>query len=271
LVDNDNEGQPTTAADGDDEDGSDDEDGVVFTSGIGVGLNAHLDVEASGAGLLNAWVDFNADGDWADAGEQVFTDQSVAAGVNALSFPVPGDATLGTTFTRFRLDSVGGLSYTGEAVDGEVEDYQVEIMIGADVEVTVSDSADPVPSGDPLIYTVTVTNNGPLDATSVTLIDTLPAEVIFISSTPGSPDCVFSSGTLTCDLGTLAPATSAEVVIDVDLDHPVHGTLSNTATVTAAENDPITANNQATENTTVGLFIDGFESGDTTAWSSAVP
>ncbi len=72
---------------------SDDEDGVVFTSGIGAGLDAYLDVTASGAGLLNAWVDFNSDGDWADAGEQIFTDRTLAAGVNSLSFAVPARAT----------------------------------------------------------------------------------------------------------------------------------------------------------------------------------
>jgi hypothetical protein len=53
----------------------------------------------------------------------------------------------------------------------------------------------------------------------------------------------------------------------VVLDHPVWGSLSNVASVTATENDPISANNTATEITSIGLFIDGFESGSTSAWS----
>ena len=268
TVDADAGGQPTPGADGDDNDGSDDEDGVVFTSGIGVGLNASVDVTASGSGLLNAWVDFNADGDWNDAGEQVFTDNPVVAGVNPLSFAVPAGATLGTTCARFRLDSSGGLAPDGLALDGEVEDEQVEIMIGADLEVTMSSAPDPVASGRELSYTVTVANNGPLDATSVVLTDTLPAEVIFVSSTPGTPNCVFGTGVLTCDLGALAPSASAEVTIDVVLDHPVWGSLSNVATATATENDPIPANDTATAITVIGLFFDDFESGTTSAWSS---
>jgi uncharacterized repeat protein (TIGR01451 family) len=265
-VDGDADGQPTALADGDDGDGSDDEDGVVFTSGIGRGLSASLNVTASAAGLLNAWVDFNADGDWLDAGEQIFTDQTLAAGTNSLTFPVPADATLGTTFARFRADSAGGLSPDGIALDGEVEDELVEIVNGADIAVELSASADPAPSGRALTWTATVTNNGPLTATSVTLVDTLPTEVIFVSSNPGSPDCTFTAGTLTCDLGTLAPHASAQVAIDVTLDHPVYGGFSNTATVSATENDPIPANNSAAVDTTIGLFIDDFESGDTSAW-----
>ena len=268
TVDGDADGQPTTAADGDDNDGSDDEDGVVFTSGLGVGLNAYVNVTASAAGLLNAWVDFNADGDWNDAGEQVFTDQPLVAGVNPLSFAIPSGAALGTTYARFRLASLGGLTPAGLALDGEVEDEQVEIMIGADLAVAMSTSSDPVASGRELSYTVTVTNNGPLDATSVTLTDTLPAEVIFVASTPGSPDCVFATGTLTCDLGTLTPTASTQVTIDVVLDYPVWGSLINTASAVATEDDPISANDTATETTIIGLFIDGLEIGSTTAWSS---
>ena len=82
---------------------------------------------------------------------------------------------------------------------------------GADIAVELSVSADPAPSGRALTWTATVTNNGPLTATSVTLVDTLPTEVIFVSSNPGSPDCTFTAGTLTCDLGTLAPHASAQV------------------------------------------------------------
>ena len=126
-VDADADGQPDATATGDDLDGNDDEDGVAFTSALVKGATANVDVTASASGLLDAWVDFNADGDWSDAGEQVFTNQGLVSGLNSLSFPVPGTAKVGTTFVRFRFSSAGGLSYDGLALDGEVEDYQVEI------------------------------------------------------------------------------------------------------------------------------------------------
>ena len=130
-IDIDFNGQPSAAADGDDQDGSDDEDGVTgidaATSTL-VGASQHsIIVTASKAGRLDAWIDFNQDGDWNDAGEQVFTNQALSSGANALTFVVPGTAAQGTTFARFRFSSSGGLLPTGFASDGEVEDYRVNI------------------------------------------------------------------------------------------------------------------------------------------------
>ena len=64
----------------------DDEDGVTFTSPVIPGSTATVNVVAAASGLLSAWLDFNGDGDWTDAGEQVFQDLWVAAGTNSLSF-----------------------------------------------------------------------------------------------------------------------------------------------------------------------------------------
>ncbi len=128
-VDIDADGQPTLGADGDDQDGGADEDGVTFTSVLTPGGVATVDVVASQAGLLNAWIDFNADGDWADAGEQIFRDLAIAPGTNSLSFTVPAEASVTeVTYSRFRLSSQSGLTFDGPAPDGEVEDYTVAIV-----------------------------------------------------------------------------------------------------------------------------------------------
>jgi len=127
-ADADADGQPTAGAAGDDSDGNNDDDGVVFTSTLIPGATTNLNVTASLACILNAWLDFNTDGDWNDAGEQVFTDQPLAAGVNSLSFLVPGTATMADTFARFRCSTDTGLSWTGLASDGEVEDYGILIV-----------------------------------------------------------------------------------------------------------------------------------------------
>ena len=123
------DGQPSANADGDDIAGTiDDEDGVTFTSALVGGQAATVDLTASDAGLLNAWIDFNNDGDWEDAGEQVFTDAALVTGVNSLSFPVPVTPP-GETYARFRFSTVGGLSYDGLASDGEVEDHRFSLGI----------------------------------------------------------------------------------------------------------------------------------------------
>jgi len=127
-VDPEPDGQPDATATGDDNDGNDDEDGVVFTSLLIPGQLAIVNVTANAQGFLDAWVDFNGDGSWADAGDQIFAVRPLVIGPNLLTFPVPPTATPNiTTFARFRFSSQGGLSYKGLAFDGEVEDYPVGI------------------------------------------------------------------------------------------------------------------------------------------------
>ena len=127
-IDSEADGQPAADALGDDNDGSDDEDGVVFLSLVNPGQGVTVKVTASVPGNLDAWVDFNGDGDWADAGEQIFNTLPLATGTNLLTFVVPSSATVGTTYSRFRFSGAGGLSVTGLADDGEVEDYRVFIQ-----------------------------------------------------------------------------------------------------------------------------------------------
>ena len=132
IPDGELDGQPTTNADGDDINGSsaDDEDGVTLPAVIGVGDVITIPVEASADGVLNAWIDWNGNGVF-DAGEALTvggsSDINVTAGTNNISVTVPADAVAGVTYARFRLSSNGGLSPTGYAPDGEVEDYKIEI------------------------------------------------------------------------------------------------------------------------------------------------
>jgi hypothetical protein len=73
-------------------------------------------------------MDFNANGNWNDPGEQVLVNQSVTTGTNNLTVAIPSGATAGTTFARFRLTSGVGYGHGGIAPDGEVEDYQITIV-----------------------------------------------------------------------------------------------------------------------------------------------
>ena len=57
------------------------------------------------------------------------------------------------------------------------ESTSILVSQGADLELTKLDSPDPVTTTEQLLYTVVVTNNGPEDATGVTLVDILPATV----------------------------------------------------------------------------------------------
>ncbi|MEZ6132036.1 MAG: spherulation-specific family 4 protein [Planctomycetaceae bacterium] len=136
------DGIHSAGADADDTIGApDDEDGVTFTTSILASTNAsrigsvNVDLQnADGtSNRLDAWIDFNRDGDWDDPGEQILTNYNLGTtnGSQSVSFPIPQDAGAnvqeGTTFARFRLSTAGSLSVTGAAADGEVEDHAVTI------------------------------------------------------------------------------------------------------------------------------------------------
>src|SRR5262249_31070723 len=131
----------------------------------------------------------------------------------------------------------------------------------ADLALTKTDSTDPVDIGVNFSYTIQVTNNGPDDATGVTVTDTLPATVTFVSASPG---CSEASGTVTCAIGNIAVSASSSVQIDVT--PTAAGNISNTASVAANEADPDSTNNSDTEDTRIVdpnacLFCDEFNDG----------
>jgi hypothetical protein len=127
LIDAEPNGQPTFNALGDDLNISDDEDGVTFLNKIRRGKTTTIEVVASTYGYLNTWIDFNKNGSWADAGEQIFVDEMLSPGVNTLTFSTPAEAKFGFSFMRFRFSTTPGLSFDGHADNGEVEDYRVRI------------------------------------------------------------------------------------------------------------------------------------------------
>jgi len=142
-IDSEVDGQPNAAATGDDNDGNDDEDGVVFTSTLVPGQLASIAVTANAAGTLDAWIDFNGDGSWAQPSDQIFAALSLGQGISIISFVVPASATTNiTTFARFRFSTIGGLSFDGPARDGEVEDYSVEIVREPSPKLDYGDAPD---------------------------------------------------------------------------------------------------------------------------------
>lgn len=108
----------------------DDDDGVTGVPDFLAGEQTSIDVSVTGAGgLLQAWVDWNRDGDFTDLDEQVAADlaDTDADGTIALPIRAPLDAVAGVTFARLRWSTVAGVDHQEAADDGEVEDYALSI------------------------------------------------------------------------------------------------------------------------------------------------
>ncbi len=147
--DADGNGYPSATASNDDNVG-DDEEGVTFTGTWTNGDNGgSLSVVVTGSGYLVGWIDINGDGDFNDGfddGDGNFSEtgewreyiisQAVTTGTYPFTVDIPA-GTLSATpkifNTRFRLFTtmplLPALSYTGAATGGEVEDYQISVVL----------------------------------------------------------------------------------------------------------------------------------------------
>ncbi|MDA1275612.1 MAG: HYR domain-containing protein [Verrucomicrobia bacterium] len=245
-IDGEPDGQPDTNALGDDSvsaAGGDDEDGVSFAGSLIPGQTAIVLVVSSQEGFLDAWIDFDANGSWAD---QIFRSQPLVAGSNPLKFMIPSKANPGFTFARFRLSKKGGLAFTGPNPDGEVEDYRLQIEKPSEAaDLTIAKRASPNPAvvGGALTCTLVIQNNGPALANNVNVIDTLPPNATYISANSSQGSCGQINGTVTCALGNMAAGATATITLMVMPTSAVP--ITNRACVSADNPDPKQDNNCA--------------------------
>jgi len=191
-------------------------------------------VTSNGVPLSGVTVDFDVtagpnlgetDSDTTDAnGEAVF--QYTSNGT-------PGTDTISAT------GMVDSVSFSCEAT---------KLWLAADPNLVVTKIAFPNPASTAsnLVYTITVTNVGPLTATGVVLTDTLSSGVTFSTA---SPNCTNIAGTVVCDLGSLASGAGTDIAIIVVPN--ADGTVTNTVSVVANETDANPADNTDTTVTTV--------------------
>jgi Leucine-rich repeat (LRR) protein len=114
-------------ADGDNLNGVNDENNCRFITPLVRGHNARVEFWPKDIGVLNGWIDFNGDGDWDDSFEHCIQDLAVrnSGHPDTAIFKVPVSTIDGYSYARFRISQDAGISYTGLAVFGSVEDYRV--------------------------------------------------------------------------------------------------------------------------------------------------
>ncbi|MCE7987251.1 MAG: Cna B-type domain-containing protein [Caldilinea sp. CFX5] len=198
-------GQPDNVATGDDNGGLSDEDAVTFPVATDFvrGQSVNITVTAINttgmAATLYGFIDFNNNGVLTDTGEMVTVNVPGNTGALTpfvLTFAVPlavaSDTPVGA---RFRLSTNSGLTATGPATNGEVEDYLVTIAGRGELQVRKTVDWNLATANPTLPFTVTIL--GPSYPNGIT--ETLVAgEVISFSN-------VFA-GVYTVTEGTLPTA-----------------------------------------------------------------
>jgi parallel beta-helix repeat protein len=138
----------------DDSEGSggctDDRDGVTgLDTAFTVGDTITTTVTASEPGFLSVWMDLDRDGSFDGVDEQLFTNDAIT-GTQDFVLPVTAPSA-GTYNIRFRYTTYDhdGLLATGEALDGEVEDYVITTVAAASENPIVASRPVVVSGGCP--------------------------------------------------------------------------------------------------------------------------
>jgi aldose sugar dehydrogenase len=157
------------------------------------------------------------------------------------------------TLTTAANTPVGNHSFDINAQSGATQhatqaNLNVVNPLSADLSVTKTASPNPGQVGVPLSYRIIATNNGPAIATNVSVADTLPAGVTFVSVTTTQGNCNGTT-TVNCNFGSLTVGGSAIVTIVVTPSSASQ--ITNSATVTGTEADPDATNNTASATTLI--------------------
>jgi large repetitive protein len=135
-------------------------------------------------------------------------------------------------------------------------------VIAREADLAISKSAVSVEAGEPIVYTLTATNNGPSNASAVEIKDEVPVGTTFIkagpkagSSTTGS--CTEAGGFVTClVVGEIEPGKSVEFEAEFFVETGREAELENEASVKGAEPDPIPGNDTTKLKTPIGGLAD---------------
>ena len=205
--------------------GPDDATGVVVTDTLPDGLTY---VSDDGAGAYDS-----------TTGVWTIGDLAVGASVQ-LSFVVTVDAA-GTFTNVAEVTAANEEDIDSVPNDGEGDDWDDATVVATvepppiiDLELTKDVSEAFVEVGDETVFTVTVVNQGPDDATGVVVTDTLPDGLTYVSDDAGG---AYDSATGVWTIGDLAVGESVALALTVTVDDV--GIFVNVAEVTAANEEDV--------------------------------
>jgi hypothetical protein len=160
----------------------------------------------------------------------------------------------------------------------DLTDSRVSVLLSmcgnvADLALTTTDLADPVPFGTPITYFMNVTNNGP-DTASAMLSVVVPSTMSVQSVIAPGGSCLthdLPDRTIRCLVGDVPAASSKVVTVILNVGSAGEQTIA--ATVATGVDDPVPGNDSVTESTFVtvpggtGLTITPAPGGARLTWT----
>lgn len=157
---------------------------------------------------------------------------------------------MGKSILRWGTNGLAYISY-----EGKIWLIQSSLLfpkgLPANISVMQSNSTSNALAHSNLTITITVTNAGPEAAMDLTLTDTLPAGVTFISSTVSQGSCSNNAVDVVCNLGMLSVGSKATLTLVVRPNSG--GWITNRAVALANELDSDLTNNISTSATFMSL------------------
>ena len=120
---------------------------------------------------------------------------------------------------------------------------------GVDLRLTKTDSIDPVALNAPFTYTLTVTNAGATEATSVVVTDNMPSGIAISYATSPSGMCSAIGSQVLCSFASILPGQT--VTMTFNATGTSVGAWTNQASVTSAQIELTPADNVVSETTMV--------------------
>ncbi|MCP4896580.1 MAG: DUF11 domain-containing protein [bacterium] len=235
--------------------------------------------DAFPAVLLCAWTSISAGGTTGNGSGSGDIDETLGMpSGSSVTYEATCVIASGATGTLANTATISSAVSDPDNGNNSATDDDTVLAPEADLSITKDDGSCQVDAGSVLIYTIQVDNVGPSDAVGAQIDDTFPAELTSCEWTcqaAGGASC--TAGPVSGDISDVANLPVSSMVTYTATCTVSSGAsfdqMTNTATVTepAGTVDPDGSNNSDTATTAgpLAIFVDCFESGDTSAWSSA--
>ena len=189
-----------------------------------------------------------------------------------------GAAVAGTLLPQQPLMALAGMIGSGtwslriadfsESDVGSLQDWSLNLSCedrDADLSLDMTADANVLVEGQSVVVSLTVENFGPHGVSSSIVKSSLPFGLEYASDTCAG---TFAEGVWTWRAGglTVGETASCDLTLRVGVGAPT--TLVNAASVTSERSDPVAGNDDALVSLSAAFFADGFESGDTGAWTA---